>query len=50
MHSSSYYAQMALAALDLWRALEASSGQSLLTLQGLLFFGKADTGETVEGR
>ena len=50
MHSSTYYSHLAIAALELWRDLEASSGQQLLSLQGLLFFGNAHTGETVEGR
>ena len=50
MHSSTYYAQLAVAALKLWLDLEASSGQQLLSLTGLLFFGKADAVETIEGR
>ena len=50
MHSSQYYADMAVAALALWRQLEVSCGETLFSPCGLLFFGRADTGETIEGR
>ena len=43
-------ADMAAAALWLWHDLEHTSGQALLSHQGLLFFGQAGTGETIEGR
>ena len=33
----------------MWRELEQESGEKLLDMNGLLFYGKSDTGETVEG-
>jgi hypothetical protein len=35
--------------LGLWSELEAECGTKLLDVNGLLFYGAADTGETVEG-
>lgn len=37
-----HYAQSK--ALEMWRALEAESGTSLLRRNGLLFYGETDTG------
>ena len=35
--------------LGLWSELEKESGSKLMDVNGLLFYGEADTGETVEG-
>ncbi|KAG5180499.1 S-adenosyl-L-methionine-dependent methyltransferase [Tribonema minus] len=49
MYSDPYFSDLQDRALDMWRALEAEARTPLLAPHGLLFYGDADTGETVEG-
>lgn len=49
MYSDPYYSMMMTNALEKWRALEAHACTSLLSPNGLLFFGENNIGETVEG-
>jgi len=49
MYSDPYFSKMQATAIDMWRDLEKESGVQLLDGNGLLFYGEADTGETVEG-
>ncbi|KAL0039386.1 hypothetical protein WJX79_005724 [Trebouxia sp. C0005] len=49
LYSSEYCSVMQTEALKLWHELERESGQQLLKMHGLLFYGDTDTGETVQG-
>jgi FAD dependent oxidoreductase/Glutamate/Leucine/Phenylalanine/Valine dehydrogenase len=49
MYSDAYFSDLQAAALDMWRELESDGDVSLLEVNGLLFYGSPDTGETVEG-
>lgn len=49
MYSDPYFSEMQATAIDMWRDLEKECGVQLLDGNGLLFYGEADTGETVEG-
>jgi glycine/D-amino acid oxidase-like deaminating enzyme len=49
MYSDPYFSDLQSESLKLWSELEAESGAKLLDVNGLLFYGEADTGETVEG-
>jgi len=47
--SDEYFSNLQSDSLGLWAELEEESGSKLLDVNGLLFYGAADTGETVEG-
>mmetsp|Transcript_14851 Transcript_14851/g.25137 ORF Transcript_14851/g.25137 Transcript_14851/m.25137 type:complete len:1221 (+) Transcript_14851:276-3938(+) len=49
MYSDPYFSELQSKSLGLWSELEAECGTKLLDVNGLLFYGAADTGETVEG-
>jgi len=49
MYSDEFFSNLQSESLKLWHELEAKSGSKLLDVNGLLFYGEADTGETVEG-
>lgn len=49
MYSDEYFSSLQSESLKLWHELEQKSGSKLLDNNGLLFYGEADTGETVEG-
>jgi len=49
MYSDEYFSNLQSESLELWNELEQESGSKLLDVNGLLFYGEADTGETVEG-
>jgi glycine/D-amino acid oxidase-like deaminating enzyme len=49
MYSDPYFSDLQSKSLGLWKELEEESGSKLLDVNGLLFYGEADTGETVEG-
>eukprot|EP00232_Nephroselmis_pyriformis_P001473 CAMPEP_0182910146 /NCGR_PEP_ID=MMETSP0034_2-20130328/36136_1 /TAXON_ID=156128 /ORGANISM="Nephroselmis pyriformis, Strain CCMP717" /LENGTH=1185 /DNA_ID=CAMNT_0025046447 /DNA_START=31 /DNA_END=3588 /DNA_ORIENTATION=+ len=49
MYSDPYFSSLQAQALEMWHELESESGEKLLDMNGLLFYGQSDTGETVEG-
>ena len=49
MYSDKYFSDLQTQALKYWSELEQKSGETLLSENGLLFYGSPDTGETVEG-
>eukprot|EP00959_Pyramimonas_sp_CCMP1952_P429953 9004735-Pyramimonas_sp.AAC.1 len=49
MYSDEYFSSLQSDSLTLWHELQDKCGQQLLDNNGLLFYGEADTGETVEG-
>jgi len=49
MYSDAYFSELQSKSLGLWSELEKESGSKLMDVNGLLFYGEADTGETVEG-
>lgn len=49
MYSDPFYSRLMSKSLPMWSELEKESGISLLSRNGLLFFGSRSTGETAEG-
>lgn len=49
MYSDPYFSDLQTKSMSLWKELEEESETQLLDVNGLLFYGEADTGETVEG-
>lgn len=49
MYSDPYFSDLQAKSMSLWKELEEESQTQLLDVNGLLFYGCADTGETVEG-
>lgn len=49
MYSDPYFSDLQAKSMSLWKELEEESETQLLDVNGLLFYGEADTGETVEG-
>lgn len=49
MYSDPYFSDLQAKSMSLWKELEEDSETHLLDRNGLLFYGEADTGETVEG-
>lgn len=49
MYSDPYFSDLQAKSMSLWKELEGESETQLLDVNGLLFYGEADTGETVEG-
>lgn len=49
MYSDPYFSDLQAKSMSLWKELEEESQTQLLDVNGLLFYGEADTGETVEG-
>lgn len=49
MYSDPYFSELQAKSMSLWKELEEESETQLLDVNGLLFYGEADTGETVEG-